>query len=113
MRRDPAADTVFYYSVRTTGVYCRPSCAARRPRRENVLFHPTYAAAEAAGFRPCKRCRPSEATLDERRASAVAEACRLIQGAGPTARLTSWAAFWNMFFRKMIADAFPLVIAQT
>ena len=58
VRRDPAADTVFYYSVRTTGVYCRPSCAARRPRRENVLFHPTCAAAEAAGFRPCKRCRP-------------------------------------------------------
>jgi AraC family transcriptional regulator, regulatory protein of adaptative response / methylated-DNA-[protein]-cysteine methyltransferase len=81
VRRDPAADTVFYYSVRTTGVYCRPSCAARRPRRENVLFHLTCAAAEAAGSRPCKRCRPSEASLAERRASAVAEACRLIQGA--------------------------------
>ena len=47
VRRDPAADTVFYYSVRTTGIYCRSSCAARRPRRENVLFHPTCAAAEA------------------------------------------------------------------
>ncbi|MGQ9368538.1 Ada metal-binding domain-containing protein [Azospirillum sp. ST 5-10] len=56
-RRDAAADGRFVYAVRTTGVYCRPSCAAR-PRRENVRFHPTAAAAAAAGFRPCKRCRP-------------------------------------------------------
>jgi uncharacterized protein len=57
-RRDRAADGVFYCSVRTTGVYCRPSCAAR-PRRENVSFHATAAEAERAGFRPCKRCRPT------------------------------------------------------
>jgi AraC family transcriptional regulator, regulatory protein of adaptative response / methylated-DNA-[protein]-cysteine methyltransferase len=61
-RRDAAADGTFYYSVRTTGVYCRPSCASRPARRENVAFHATCAAAEAAGFRPCKRCRPNEAT---------------------------------------------------
>jgi AraC family transcriptional regulator of adaptative response/methylated-DNA-[protein]-cysteine methyltransferase len=60
-RRDPAADDVFFYSVRTTGVYCRPSCAARPARRENVRFHATGAEAEAAGFRPCKRCRPNQA----------------------------------------------------
>ncbi len=96
VRRDPAADTVFYYSVRTTGVYCRPSCAARRPRRENVLFHPTGAAAEAAGFRPCKRCRPSGASLAERRASAVAEACRLIQAADPLPGLDALAASVGM-----------------
>ena len=81
VRRDPAADTAFYYSVRTTGVYCRPSCAARLARRENVRFHPTCADAEMAGFRPCKRCRPNEAPLAERHASAVAKACRLIEGA--------------------------------
>ncbi len=57
-RRDRAADGEFFYSVRTTGVYCRPSCAARLPRRENVSFHDSTAAAERAGFRPCKRCRP-------------------------------------------------------
>jgi len=57
--RDGAADGVFYYSVKTTGVYCRPSCAARLARRENVRFHPTRAEAEAAGFRPCKRCKPN------------------------------------------------------
>lgn len=58
--RDPAADGVFYYAVRTMGVYCRPSCPSRPARPENVAFHDTVAAAEAAGFRPCKRCRPDE-----------------------------------------------------
>ena len=62
-RRDRAADGTFFYSVRTTGVYCRPSCAARLPRRENVAFHKTCADAERAGFRPCKRCRPNEPAL--------------------------------------------------
>jgi AraC family transcriptional regulator, regulatory protein of adaptative response / methylated-DNA-[protein]-cysteine methyltransferase len=77
-RRDRRADGVFYYSVLTTGVYCRPSCAARLPRRENVGFHASCAAAERAGFRACKRCRPNEPALAERRAAAIAEACRLV-----------------------------------
>jgi AraC family transcriptional regulator, regulatory protein of adaptative response / methylated-DNA-[protein]-cysteine methyltransferase len=77
--RDRAADGAFYYSVKTTGVYCRPSCAARAPRRENVDFHSTCKAAEAAGFRPCKRCRPQEPTLTARRASAMETACRSIE----------------------------------
>ena len=80
-RRDPAADGAFYYSVRTTGVYCRPSCAARLARRENVDFHLTCADAERAGFRPCKRCRPNEAGLAERHAATVAKACSLIDAA--------------------------------
>jgi AraC family transcriptional regulator of adaptative response/methylated-DNA-[protein]-cysteine methyltransferase len=80
-RRDRAADGQFFYSVRTTGVYCRPSCAARLPRRENVAFHASTAAAEKAGFRPCKRCRPNEAALAERQAEMVAKACRLIEAA--------------------------------
>ena len=58
-RRDPAANGAFLCCVRTTGVYCRPSCSARLPRRENVLFHAICADAEQAGFRPCKRCRPN------------------------------------------------------
>ena len=66
---------------RTTGVYCRPSCAARLPRRENVAFHATCADAERAGFRPCKRCRPNEPARAERQAAAVATACRLIEEA--------------------------------
>jgi AraC family transcriptional regulator of adaptative response/methylated-DNA-[protein]-cysteine methyltransferase len=80
-RRDRDADGAFYYSVLTTGVYCRPICAARLPRRENVGFHATCAEAERAGFRPCKRCRPNEAALAERQASAVAKACRSIEQA--------------------------------
>jgi AraC family transcriptional regulator, regulatory protein of adaptative response / methylated-DNA-[protein]-cysteine methyltransferase len=55
--RDSRADGSFVYSVAAAGVYCRPSCPAR-PNRENVRFHATWADAEAAGFRPCKRCRP-------------------------------------------------------
>jgi AraC family transcriptional regulator of adaptative response/methylated-DNA-[protein]-cysteine methyltransferase len=65
--------------VRTTGVYCRPSCGARRPRRENVTFHDSPAAAEAAGFRACKRCRPDHP--DVRDAQRVAAICRHIEAA--------------------------------
>ena len=71
LRRDATADGRFYYSVRTTGVYCRPSCAARPARRENVRFHATAADAEAAGFRPCRRCRPNETGQPERIGFAV------------------------------------------
>jgi AraC family transcriptional regulator of adaptative response/methylated-DNA-[protein]-cysteine methyltransferase len=81
VRRDHGADGAFFYSVQTTGVYCRPSCAARLPRRENVKFHATCADAERAGFRPCKRCRPNETSLAERQAAAVVKACRLIEEA--------------------------------
>jgi AraC family transcriptional regulator of adaptative response/methylated-DNA-[protein]-cysteine methyltransferase len=77
--RDPEADTKFYYSVKTTGVYCRPSCASRLARPENVRFHPTCGAAENAGFRPCKRCKPDQPSLAERRVAQVTQACRFIE----------------------------------
>ncbi|SFG93967.1 bifunctional DNA-binding transcriptional regulator/O6-methylguanine-DNA methyltransferase Ada [Methylobacterium gossipiicola] len=79
--RDPAADGCFVYAVRTTGVYCRPGCGARTPRRENVSFHATPAAAREAGFRPCLRCRPDDPPRSARHAEAVARACRLITAA--------------------------------
>ncbi|HTS54103.1 MAG TPA: bifunctional DNA-binding transcriptional regulator/O6-methylguanine-DNA methyltransferase Ada [Burkholderiales bacterium] len=79
--RDPAADGTFFYSVETTGVYCRPSCSARLARPENVRFHATCADAEQAGFRPCKRCKPNQRPLAEQRAAQIAEICRLIEGA--------------------------------
>ncbi len=75
--RDRTADGAFVYSVRTTGVYCRPSCAARMPRPENVGFHPSGAEAERAGFRPCKRCRPDQPATP-RHAETVAAVCRRI-----------------------------------
>jgi AraC family transcriptional regulator of adaptative response/methylated-DNA-[protein]-cysteine methyltransferase len=78
-RRDRSADGTFYYSVHTTGVYCRPSCPSRLARRENIAFHATCEEAEAAGFRACKRCRPNETALAERQAAVVAKACRLIE----------------------------------
>ncbi|MGK4001792.1 bifunctional DNA-binding transcriptional regulator/O6-methylguanine-DNA methyltransferase Ada [Sorangium sp. So ce1036] len=77
--RDASADGQFFYSVRTTGVYCRPSCGARPARPENVAFHPTAAAAERAGFRPCMRCKPDQPPLAERQAALVADLCRRIE----------------------------------
>jgi AraC family transcriptional regulator of adaptative response/methylated-DNA-[protein]-cysteine methyltransferase len=77
--RDRSADGRFFYSVRSTGVYCRPSCPSRPARRENVRFHSSCDEAEQAGFRPCKRCRPRDAALSEQWAQAVAKACRLIE----------------------------------
>jgi len=77
--RDPRADGQFFYSVRTTGVYCRPSCPSRQARREHVRFHATSADAERAGFRPCRRCRPNEPARAEQHAAAVARACRVIE----------------------------------
>ncbi len=90
--RDAAADGAFFYSVRTTGVYCRPSCAARPARPENVAFHATTDDAEAAGFRPCKRCKPDQAPLAQRNAEAVAAACRLIESAEEAPGLEALAA---------------------
>ena len=75
--RDPQEK--FYYSVKTTGIYCRPSCAARLARPENVQFHGTCEDAEKAGFRPCKRCKPDQASPVEQHAEKIASACRLIE----------------------------------
>jgi AraC family transcriptional regulator of adaptative response/methylated-DNA-[protein]-cysteine methyltransferase len=79
--RDRAADGTFFYSVSTTGVYCRPSCAARLARPENVRFHATCADAERAGFRPCKRCKPDQPAMAEQHAAKIAGACRRIEAA--------------------------------
>jgi len=78
-RRDRSADGQFYYSVSTTGVYCRPSCASRRARRQNVSFHATQEDARKAGFRPCRRCKPDQPSLLEQYAAKVAAACRRIE----------------------------------
>jgi AraC family transcriptional regulator, regulatory protein of adaptative response / methylated-DNA-[protein]-cysteine methyltransferase len=75
--RDRSMDGVFYYAVLTTGIYCRPSCPSKRPRRENVVFFRVRDAAEQAGFRPCKRCRP-EAAAANPNAQLVEKVCRYI-----------------------------------
>jgi len=66
LQRDPSADDRFLYAVTTTGIYCRPSCPSRRPKRDNVAFFSSAAAAEEAGFRACQRCRPNRAKAPHR-----------------------------------------------
>src|SRR6202034_840840 len=73
--RDRGADGAFVYAVRSTGIYCRPSCASRKPRREQVEFYSLPEAAEQHGFRACLRCRPRLARLRDPRAAVVARVC--------------------------------------
>ena len=89
--RDREADGKFFYSVKTTGVYCRPSCAARTPRPENVAFHRSAAEAERAGFRPCKRCQPNQPSRAEQHAAKVTELCRFIERSERTPTLEELA----------------------
>lgn len=92
LARDPSFDGRFVYSVATTGIYCRPSCPARRPGRAHVRFHTSTAAAERAGFRPCKRCKPNQRSPAQERAAKVGAACRLIEAAEHPPRLDTLAA---------------------
>jgi AraC family transcriptional regulator, regulatory protein of adaptative response / methylated-DNA-[protein]-cysteine methyltransferase len=80
-RRDRACNGRFWFSVRSTGVYCLPSCAARPPLRKNVTFHASPEAAEAAGFRPCKRCKPRDWQAELGLSRPVARACALFDAA--------------------------------
>ena len=77
--RDKAADGRFWYSVSTTGVYCRPSCPSRVANPKNVQLHDTLKSAKATGFRPCKRCNPDGPSIDSENATLVAKACRIIE----------------------------------
>jgi AraC family transcriptional regulator, regulatory protein of adaptative response / methylated-DNA-[protein]-cysteine methyltransferase len=88
--RDTASDGQFVYSVKSTGVYCRPSCAARLANPANVRFHLTPAAAQAEGFRACKRCKP-DLGCEAPHAAKVAEAARRIAASEETPSLTSLA----------------------
>lgn len=115
--RDRAYDGKFYYSVATTGVYCRPSCAARLANRRNVEFHASCADAEKAGFRPCKRCKPNEPSLHDRYAAKVAQACHLIEVAeeppklGALARAAGLSSYHFHRVFKAIAGVTPKAYA--
>ena len=89
--RDRAADGQFFYSVKTTGVYCRPSCASRLARRENVSFFASADAAEAAGFRACKRCKPDGIALGAKYSELVERACQMLGSADESCDLASLA----------------------
>jgi AraC family transcriptional regulator of adaptative response/methylated-DNA-[protein]-cysteine methyltransferase len=90
--RDPAADPDFVYGVKTTGVYCRPGSAARLPKRENVVFFDSAAAAEAAGYRPSRRVGADPVEAAGQRAQMVADVCRLIEQAETEPNLEALAA---------------------
>jgi len=122
-RRDPAFDGRFFVAVKTTRIYCRPVCKARMPKRENVRFYPTAAAAEQAGFRPCLRCRPESAPFCpawKGSGATVERALRLIeQGALDRDSLESLAERLGVsarhvarLFRQHL-DASPLQVAKT
>lgn len=85
--RDGSQDGKFVYSVQSTGVYCRPSCAARLAKPENVRFHATCEAAERAGFRPCKRCKPNQPSLSQQHAETIAQICRYLENTDATPSL--------------------------
>lgn len=90
--RDRSADGAFVYAVATTGVYCRPSCASRLPRPENVRFYDSADEAERAGFRACKRCKPEDANAAQQTPARVAELCRLIEESATAPRLEQLAS---------------------
>jgi AraC family transcriptional regulator of adaptative response/methylated-DNA-[protein]-cysteine methyltransferase len=79
LARDRAADGTFWYSVVTTGVYCRPSCPSRVANPKNVQMHDTLADAKATGFRPCRRCHPDGRSIYAENAAIIGRACRLIE----------------------------------
>jgi AraC family transcriptional regulator of adaptative response/methylated-DNA-[protein]-cysteine methyltransferase len=89
--RDRSANGELWYSVTTTGVYCRPSCPSRIANPQNVTLHDTLASAKATGFRPCRRCKPDGLSIEEENAAIVAKACRLIEESEEAPALTALA----------------------
>ncbi len=125
LARDPAYDGRFFTGVRTTGVYCRPVCPVRPARSANVSYYPSAAAAEAAGFRPCLRCRPETAPFCpawKGSRTTVERALRLIEegaldGEGSTVdalaeRVGVGARHLSRLFAKHV-QASPSQVAQT
>jgi len=110
--RDPAADGAFVFAVRTTGVYCRPSCGAKRAQRANVRFFDDGAAARAAGFRACRRCRPDAATSDhEQRLRLVATVCGWLDAAErplPLAELAARAGYSPFHLQRVFTAVLGL-----
>lgn len=96
LNRDAAADGTFVYAVKTTGIYCRPSCPSRTAKPSNVSFYAAPADAEAAGYRACQRCHPNGQSLAEANIAIVAQACRLIEAAEELPKLDDLAVSVGM-----------------
>jgi len=123
LRRDPTYDGVFFTAVRTTGIYCRPVCPVRQPLTKNVTYYPSAAAAEAAGYRPCLRCRPETAPFSPAwngTRTTVARAMKLIEAGALddgsvddlAARLGIGARHLTRLFQRHV-NASPSQTAQT
>jgi AraC family transcriptional regulator, regulatory protein of adaptative response / methylated-DNA-[protein]-cysteine methyltransferase len=95
LARDKSADGKFWYSVATTGVYCRPSCPSRTANPKNVGLHDTLAHAQATGFRACRRCNPDGLSLEAENAAIVAKVCRLIEASEEIPSLAELAEAWS------------------
>jgi AraC family transcriptional regulator, regulatory protein of adaptative response / methylated-DNA-[protein]-cysteine methyltransferase len=76
---NPKADGAFFYAVKTTGIYCRPTCKSKMPKPDNVVFFSTIAEAETAGFRPCKRCQPNSESPQAEREQLITNICKTIE----------------------------------
>jgi AraC family transcriptional regulator, regulatory protein of adaptative response / methylated-DNA-[protein]-cysteine methyltransferase len=124
LRRDRSYDGRFFIGVRTTGIYCRPVCSARIPKRENVRFYLSAAAAEHAGHRPCLRCRPETApfcpawngtrTTIERGLRLIAQGA--LDGKGSVAILSNRLGVGPRHLARLFSkhlDASPLAVAAT
>jgi AraC family transcriptional regulator, regulatory protein of adaptative response / methylated-DNA-[protein]-cysteine methyltransferase len=94
--RDSSADGSFVYAVKTTGVYCRPSCPSRMAKSKNVAFYATCEDAEKAGYRACRRCNPRGRSFSDAHAAVVTEACRLIETSEDLPKLDTLAASIGM-----------------
>jgi AraC-like DNA-binding protein len=92
VERDRSADGQLWYSVMTTGIYCRPSCPSRTANPKNVQLHDSLAAAKATGFRACKRCNPDGQSVDGENTALVAQACRMIEASEEEPSLNALAA---------------------
>ncbi|MGE5151516.1 MAG: bifunctional transcriptional activator/DNA repair enzyme AdaA [Rhodospirillaceae bacterium] len=102
--RDKSADGTFWYSVQTTGVYCRPSCPSRRANPGNVALYDDLQAAKATGFRPCRRCNPDGVSPEAQNAALVAKACRLIERSDealPLERLARKVGLSASYFHRL------------
>ncbi|MEN3929846.1 bifunctional DNA-binding transcriptional regulator/O6-methylguanine-DNA methyltransferase Ada [Microvirga sp. W0021] len=101
--KDRQADGTFIYAVKTTGIYCRPSCPSKLPKAENVTFFDSWQEAEQAGYRACMRCKPNQESVAERNGRLVAKACRLLEESAGDLKLDDLAAAVGLspyFFHK-------------
>ncbi len=105
--RDPAMDGRFFFAVRSTGIYCRPSCPTRRPSPANVAFYASARQAEGAGFRACRKCHPDRPETWRQSAEIIADICRAIEASGtipPLDALARKAGFSTHHFHRLFKD---------